>query len=90
MRFLPVVVIARRAHAARIGDAHPRQLDRAWPHGERRKVFTLAGLAAALAVTVPATMLTTLEAEAQTRRRQRVEERRGGRQERRTQRRTGQ
>ena len=51
----------------------------------RRKLFTLAGLAVATAVAIPAAVLTaSSEAEAQTRRRERVEERRGGRQERRT------
>ena len=55
----------------------------------RRRAFSLLGLAAALGLAVPATMLTVSDAEAQTRGMQRREERRKGRQERRTKRRTG-
>ena len=55
----------------------------------RRRAFSLVGLAAAMGLAVPATMLTVSDAEAQTRGMQRREERRTGRQERRTQRRTG-
>ena len=55
----------------------------------RRRAFSLVGLAAAMGLAVPATMLTVSDAEAQTHGMQRREERRTGRQERRTQRRTG-
>ena len=55
----------------------------------RRRAFSLVGLAAAMGLAVPATMLTVSDAEAQTRGMQRREERRTGRQERRTQRRKG-
>ena len=56
----------------------------------RRRAFSLLGLAAALGVAVPATMLTVSDAEAQTGGMERRGERRSGRQERRTKRRTGQ
>jgi hypothetical protein len=53
----------------------------------RRRAFSLLGLAAALGLAVPTTMLTVSDAEAQTRGMQRREQRRTGRQERRATRR---
>jgi hypothetical protein len=53
----------------------------------RRRAFSLLGLAAALGLAVPTTMLTVSDAEAQTRGMQRREQRRTGRQGRRATRR---
>ena len=55
----------------------------------RRRVFSLLGLAAALASVVPTTILTVSEAEAQTPGMVRRQERREGRRERRQERREG-
>ena len=55
----------------------------------RRRAISLVGLAAALSVAVPATMLVVSDAEAQTGGMERRDERRTGRQDRRTTRRTG-
>jgi hypothetical protein len=55
----------------------------------RRTAFSLLGLAAALGFTVPATVLTASDAEAQTAGMTRRQERRAGRRERREERRTG-
>ena len=53
----------------------------------RRRAFSLVGLAAAVGLAVPATLLTVSDAEAATRGMERRGERRSGRQERRTNRR---
>ena len=50
----------------------------------RRRAFSLLGLAAAVSVAVPATMLIATDADAQTQGMERRDERRGDRQERRT------
>ncbi len=55
----------------------------------RRRVFSLLGLAAALGLAVPATVLTVSDAEAQTVGMERRQARRAGRHERRQERRTG-
>ena len=55
----------------------------------RRKVFSLLGLAAALGLAVPTTVLTVSDAEAQTVGMERRAARRAGRHERRQERRTG-
>jgi hypothetical protein len=55
----------------------------------RRKVFSLLGLAAGLALAVPTTVLTVSDAEAQTAGTERRQQRRTGRTERRQERRTG-
>ena len=55
----------------------------------RRGMFSLLGVASAMAFAVPITALTVLDAEAQTPGMERREERRTGRQERREDRRTG-
>ena len=54
----------------------------------RRRAFSLLGLAAAVSVAVPATMLIATDADAQTQGMERRDERRGDRQERRTERRS--
>jgi hypothetical protein len=54
----------------------------------RRRAFSLLGLAAALSLVVPATMLTATDAEAQTAGMERRDERRTDRYERRTERRS--
>jgi hypothetical protein len=54
----------------------------------RRKVFSLAGLAAAAALAIPAAMLTVSEADAQTRGMERRDDRRDDRQDRRNERRS--
>ena len=55
----------------------------------RRRAFSLVGLAAALGVAVPTTLLMISDAEAQTAGMERRQERRAGRHERRQERRTG-
>jgi len=55
----------------------------------RRRVFSLLGLAAALGLAVPTTVLTVSDAEAQTAGTERRQQRRTGRTERRQERRTG-
>ena len=55
----------------------------------RRRAFSLLGLAAALGVALPTTVLTVSDAEAQTAGSERREERRTGRKERREERSTG-
>ena len=55
----------------------------------RRRAFSLVGLAAALGVAVPTTVLMISDAEAQTAGMERRQERRAGRHERRQERRTG-
>ena len=55
----------------------------------RRRAFSLVGIAAALGVAVPTTVLMVSDAEAQTAGMERRQERRAGRHERRQERRTG-